>query len=111
MTLPKSKATPPLATEKKPMPWHIVFFLGPALLIYLTVSVYPLLDTLILSLYDEQQGQSSFVGLQNFVTLINDENWSTAFWNALGNNFKFFIIHMLIQNPIGLLLAVLLSSP
>lgn len=93
------------------MPWHIVFFLGPALLIYLTFSVYPLLDTLILSLYDEQQGQSTFVGLQNFVTLISDDTWSSAFWNALGNNLKFFLIHMLVQNPIGLLLAVLLSSP
>lgn len=111
MTLPKAKSTPELADEKKPMPWHIVFFLGPALLIYLTFSVYPLLDTLILSLYDEQQGQSTFVGLQNFMILINDETWSSAFWNALGNNFKFFIIHMLVQNPIGLILAVLLSSP
>ncbi len=111
MTLPNSKFTPETAQEKKPMPWHIVFFLGPALLIYLTFSVYPLLDTLILSLYDEQQGQSTFVGLQNFITLISDDTWSSAFWNALGNNFKFFIIHMLVQNPIGLLLAVLLSSP
>ena len=111
MTLPKSKSTPESAVEKKPIPWHIVFFLGPALLIYLTFSVYPLLDPLVLSLYDEQKGQSSFVGLQNFITLISDDNWSSAFWNALANNFQFFIIHMLVQNPIGLLLAVLLSSP
>ena len=97
--------------EKKPFPWHLVFFLGPGLLIYVVFSVYPLLDTLILSLFNEQQGQSSFVGLQNFITLVTDETWSQAFWNALGNNFKFFAIHMLVQNPIGLLLAVLLSSP
>ncbi|PJE55049.1 carbohydrate ABC transporter membrane protein 1, CUT1 family [Marinomonas polaris DSM 16579] len=97
--------------EKKPFPWHLVFFLGPGLLIYVVFSVYPLLDTLVLSLFNEQQGQSSFVGLQNFITLVTDETWSQAFWNALGNNFKFFAIHMLVQNPIGLLLAVLLSSP
>jgi len=97
--------------EKKPFPWHLVFFLGPGLLIYVVFSVYPLLDTLVLSLYNEQQGQSSFVGLQNFITLITDDTWSQAFWNALGNNFQFFAIHMLVQNPIGLLLAVLLSSP
>lgn len=97
--------------EKKPFPWHLVFFLGPGLLIYVVFSVYPLLDTLVLSLYNEQQGQSSFVGLQNFITLVTDDTWSQAFWNALGNNFKFFAIHMLVQNPIGLLLAVLLSSP
>ncbi|WP_219703025.1 carbohydrate ABC transporter permease [Marinomonas lutimaris] len=97
--------------EKKPFPWHLVFFLGPGLLIYVVFSVYPLLDTLVLSLYNEQQGQTSFIGLQNFITLVTDDTWSQAFWNALGNNFKFFAIHMLVQNPIGLLLAVLLSSP
>lgn len=97
--------------EKKPFPWHLIFFLGPGLLIYVVFSVYPLLDTLVLSLYNEQQGQTSFVGLQNFITLVTDDTWSQAFWNALGNNFKFFAIHMLVQNPIGLLLAVLLSSP
>ena len=100
-----------LHDEKKPFPWHLVFFLGPGLLIYVVFSVYPLLDTLVLSLFNEQQGQSSFVGLQNFITLVTDETWSQAFWNALGNNFKFFAIHMLVQNPIGLILAVLLSSP
>ncbi|ETI58809.1 carbohydrate ABC transporter permease [Marinomonas profundimaris] len=97
--------------EKKPFPWHLIVFLTPALLIYGTFSVYPLLDTLFLSLFGTQQGQSTFVGLQNFITLVTDDNWSQAFWNALINNFKFFAIHMLIQNPIGLLLAVLLSSP
>ena len=97
--------------EKKPFPWHLVFFLGPGLLIYVIFSVYPLLDTLVLSLYNEQQGQSHFVGLQNFITLITDDAWSHAFWNALSNNFTFFAIHMLVQNPIGMILAVLLSSP
>ncbi|MBJ7553721.1 carbohydrate ABC transporter permease [Marinomonas spartinae] len=97
--------------EKKPFPWHLVFFLGPGLLIYVVFSVYPLLDTLVLSLYQEQDGHSSFVGLQNFITLITDDTWSHAFWNALANNFEFFAIHMLLQNPIGLILAVLLSSP
>ena len=33
------------------------------------------------------------------------------FWNALGNNFWFFFIHMLVQNPIGIALAAILSHP
>ena len=52
-----------------------------------------------------------FVGLDNFLTLFGDPRWSASFWNALGNNFWFFVIHMLVQNPIGVLLAALLSSP
>ena len=52
-----------------------------------------------------------FVGLQNFQTLFGDPRWSESFWNALGNNFWFFIVHMLVQNPIGILLAAILSHP
>jgi raffinose/stachyose/melibiose transport system permease protein len=44
------------------------------------------------------------------VTLLTDPLWSPRFWGALGNNLIFFAIHMLVQNPIGLLLAVLLTT-
>src|SRR5690606_19772213 len=40
-----------------------------------------------------------------------DPRLSASFWNALWNNVWFFIIHMLVQNPIGILLAALLSNP
>ncbi|UTW12835.1 carbohydrate ABC transporter permease [Marinobacterium rhizophilum] len=93
-------------------PWHILFFLAPGLLIYVTFSVYPLLDTLWLGLFQEDEtGQRFFAGISNYQTLLLDAAWSEPFWNALWNNTKFFIIHMLVQNPIGLFLAALLSSP
>jgi raffinose/stachyose/melibiose transport system permease protein len=41
--------------------------------------------------------------------LFGDERWSKSFWNALGNNTYFFMIHMLVQNPVGIGLAALLS--
>lgn len=95
---------------KRAFPWHLLFFLAPAVLIYTLFSAYPLFDTLRLSLFtDSAQGGRQFNGLGNFVTLLGDPNWSGPFWNALWNNTKFFIIHMLVQNPIGLLLAALLS--
>ena len=43
--------------------------------------------------------------------LFGDERWSKSFWNALWNNTYFFLIHMLVQNPIGICLAALLSVP
>ncbi len=52
-----------------------------------------------------------FVGLGNFARLFGDPLWSDAFWNALGNNAWFFLIHMLVQNPIGIALAAILSTP
>ena len=33
------------------------------------------------------------------------------FWRALKNNFVFFAIHMLVQNPLGIALAAMLSIP
>ncbi len=90
----------------------LIFFLAPALLIYTAFSIYPLIHTIISSFYQKQDDASHvFVGLQNFTTLLTDPTWSQPFWNAFWNNCKFFLIHMLVQNPIGLVLAALLSLP
>ncbi len=91
---------------------HIWVFLAPAVLIYSVFMIYPLLDSIRLSFYDQSEtGEISFAGLVNYVTLFGDPNWSGPFWNALINNLKFFAIHMLVQNPIGLMLAAILSLP
>ena len=87
--------------------WHIPIFLAPALLVYTAVMILPLFNTLRLALYSRIDQERIFVGLQNFKTLFGDAVWSEQFWNALGNNFWFFIIHMLVQNPIGIALAVI----
>lgn len=91
--------------------WHIAVFLAPALLVYTTLMVVPLAETLRLSLFTEQDQVRSFVGLGNFLTLFGDPRWAQAFWNALVNNIEFFCIHMAVQNPIGIALAALLSVP
>ena len=97
--------------SRKAFPTHIIVFLAPATLVYTLFMIYPLLDSLRLSLFAPGgQGNEVFVGLQNFVTLMTDDLWSPRFWGALKNNFIFFAIHTLVQNPIGLLLASLLSA-
>ena len=90
--------------------WHIAVFLAPAVLVYSAIMILPLFSTLNLSLFTATDGGTAFVGLQNFRTLFGDPRWSSAFWNALGNNLWFFAVHMLVQNPIGILLAALLSQ-
>jgi raffinose/stachyose/melibiose transport system permease protein len=90
----------------------LIFFLAPAVLIYSLFSIYPLLNTIVNSFYDKQDnGSYIFNGIGNFTTLLTDPTWSAPFWNAFWNNCKFFAIHMLVQNPIGLVLAALLSLP
>jgi raffinose/stachyose/melibiose transport system permease protein len=97
--------------DRKPIRWHIPVFLAPAVLVYTAIMIIPLFGTLNLSLYNEVGDNRVFVGLANFAKLFGDPRWADAFWNALGNNAWFFLIHMLVQNPIGILLAALLSSP
>ncbi len=96
--------------KNRPFPFHIIVFLAPAVLIYTVFMVYPLLDSLGLSLRSSARTGNMFVGFENYRTLLTDPQWSERLWNAVRNNFLFFLIHMLVQNPIGLLLAGLLAS-
>ena len=98
------------ASSRKPFPTYILVFLAPAVIIYSLFMVYPLIDSLRLSFFTLSQNQEVFNGLKNYVTLFNDPNYAPRFWGALKNNVVFFLIHMLVQNPIGLLLASLLAE-
>ncbi len=96
---------------KRRFPIHILVFLAPAVLIYTVFMIYPLLDSLRFSLFAPTEGGDlRFVGLGNYQTLLSSPQWAPQLWNALSNNLVFFFIHMLVQNPVGLLLAALLSS-
>jgi raffinose/stachyose/melibiose transport system permease protein len=90
----------------------LTVFLAPAVIVYSVFSIYPLVATIIHSFYAKTaDGGAVWNGVGNFATLLGDETWSKPFWNAFWNNIKFFLIHMLVQNPIGLALAALLSLP
>lgn len=98
-------------TKTSRIRWHIVVFLAPAVLVYTAIMIFPLFNTLRLALYSEVDQVRVFAGLDNFRALFGDPRWSESFWNALGNNFWFFLVHMVVQNPIGILLAAILSHP
>ncbi|AWM85830.1 ABC transporter permease [Microvirga sp. 17 mud 1-3] len=100
------------APRRSGFPMHIAVFLAPAVIVYSVFSIYPLIDTIRLSFYaGDQSGVRHFAGWDNFRTLLADPAWSGQFWNALRNNLMFFAIHMVVQNGIGLGLAMLLSLP
>ncbi len=107
-------AAPAKIDTRDEVPWatYLVVFLAPAAIVYTVFSIYPLFDTIRLSLYSEDaSGVEHFAGFGNFVALLTDPHLSEPFWNALLNNVVFFIVHMVVQNSIGLALAVLLSLP
>ncbi|MCB1619525.1 MAG: sugar ABC transporter permease [Thiothrix sp.] len=95
--------------KQRGFPFHILVFILPGLLIYTLFSAWPLLDTLLLSFFEESGDQRVYSGLANYRLVLTDPDLSAGFWNALGNNGVFFLVHVLVQNPIGLLLAALLS--
>ncbi|MBX2879496.1 MAG: sugar ABC transporter permease [Granulosicoccus sp.] len=97
--------------ERTSVRWYILVFLAPATIIYTIFAIYPILESLRLSLYIDQDGQQSFVGLGNYIRLLGEPYWAEQFWNAFQNNVVLFLMHMLIQNPIALALAALLSLP
>lgn len=94
-------------------PTHIVVFLAPAVIIYTLFMIYPLIDSLRLGFYaadPEAPTEEIFVGTANYERLLTNDQWAPRLVGAIQNNFIFFAVHMLVQNPVGLILAVLLSS-
>lgn len=90
---------------------RILLFLAPAFLIYSLFMAIPLLQSLKISLYHTTGvATGDFVGLDNFKTLFTNPTYSVRFFNALTNNFKFFLLTMLFQNVVGLVIALILNK-
>lgn len=90
---------------------YILVFLAPATIVYTVFMILPLFNSLRLSFFTQTKtGVEIFSGFNNFRTLFTNDIWAPRFWGALKNNIIFFIIHTLVQNPIGLLLASILCS-
>ena len=83
-------------------------FLLPALLLIVIFMIYPVIDTFVTSTY-KWNGISAdkiFVGFDNWKTLLKDMN----FWNSFIHNVIVIIFSILLQIPIGLLLATFLDA-
>jgi len=89
------------------VPWHVIAFMAPAVVVYTVFMIFPLFDSLRLSLLAED---GAFAGLDNYARLLGDQNWAPRFFGALSNNLVFFLIHMIVQNGLGLLLAAILTT-
>lgn len=88
------------------IPWLV-----PALLFYVLFMAWPLLDSLRLSLYTGSAGTGrSFVGFDNFKQLFTEERYAVRYRGAFVHTLIFFVIHMVVQNCLGILFAVLLTN-
>jgi raffinose/stachyose/melibiose transport system permease protein len=85
---------------------HLLVFIVPAALMYGLFLIGPMFHSLGRSLFDDQ---GVFVGLQNYAHLFVGDG-SERFYSALWHNTQFFIVHMVLQNGLGLALAAVLTS-
>lgn len=77
------------------------FFVLPSLLMFLIFSLYPMVDSIVLSFQRLRLTGREWVGLQNYARLLDE----TAFFTILTNTF----LYALLIVPIGVLLALAMS--
>ena len=83
-------------------------FLLPALALITIFIVYPVIDTFIISGF-KWNGISSdriYIGIDNWNALIHD----SMFWKSFGHNLIVMVCSILLQIPIGMLLATFLDA-
>lgn len=86
--------------------WMPVLFLAPALIMFVVYVIYPISQSIWLSFYEwDGLGDKTFIGLENYVELFEDEQ----FWLALKNNIYWMVFYMLAP-PLGLAVALFLNQ-
>src|SRR5450631_1736045 len=86
-----------------------LLFVAPALLLFGFFVLYPMSSALSYAFFSWQgTTRGAFVGFENFVTLFTQAPFKTQLPAAFGHNIVFFLGTMLIQNTVGLGIAVLL---
>ena len=78
------------------------YFIGASILLFALFILYPIIKSVLLTFQSVKGFNTSFVALENYKRLFQDE----MFWTALKNTFLF----LLIQVPLMLILAMLLAS-
>lgn len=83
-------------------------FLFPVLFFLAVYLLYPIVATFFNSLHQWNgiSAEKTFIGLSNWKKLIGDSD----FWRAFLNNIKVMVLSLVIQMPIGILLATFLDA-
>ena len=104
---PKGTGRRELVRQMKAHRWHYMF-LAPMIILSLMFTVWPIVASWVISFFDwDGYGPlTTFVGFDQFVEAAT----SSQFWNAFGHTFAFTAVAVLIEMPLGLLLAMLLNA-
>jgi multiple sugar transport system permease protein len=91
------------ANKLRIAPW---LFLAPGIAMFLLYVIIPIFQSMSISLYDwDGLGKKTYIGLQNYVELMDDE----AFYTSLKNNLIWLVLYLLAI-PAGLFVALFLNQ-
>lgn len=95
----------PTGTGRK---WlEIALFVGPALIVFVTFVILPIVLAAIYSFYNWNAlgPLERFIGIENYTRALTDP----VFLQAIGNNFTILIASILVQGPLAIAVAMLLN--
>lgn len=100
---PKMRSSRWIANQRKVAPW---LFLAPGVFMFLVYVIAPIGQSIWISFYDwDGIGEKVFLGIENYIELLDDE----AFYTSLYNNLLWLVLYMLAV-PAGLLVAIFLNQ-
>lgn len=109
MKKPSNTTNSPPKNALQPSGRYWLPYILPALIFYVVFMAYPLLDSIRLSFFTGNSANRTFVGFDNYIKLFTDPTVGASYRNALVNTIFFFLIHMLVQNVLGIFFANLLT--
>ena len=81
-------------------------FLAPGIFMFLVYVIFPIFESMAISFYDwDGIGEKTFIGIDNYIELLDDE----AFYTSLWNNVLWLVLYMLAV-PAGLFVALFLNQ-
>ncbi len=102
--LEQGKNAPSGRIHRQWAPWLL---LGPALVLIAMWGYFPLLQGMVMAFQDYKiVGESSYVGLDNFISLFLDPTWWVSLWHTL----YFVILNMGLAFVAPILLALMLTE-
>lgn len=106
-----SKTAKSTFDAKRPHPLVIAAFITPAFVLFAVILLYPMAAALGFSLFEFKGGLNlvGFNWFQNFVTLFTKEPYITQLPRAFAHNIAILVGTLILQNSIGLFLAVQLQ--
>lgn len=83
-------------------------YIAPFFILFGLIGLFPLVYTFVVSLFDWHllKGQGDFVGIDNFVAVLQDR----FFWNSLFNTFSIFLLSSIPQLVAAIVIAAVLDQ-